>query len=192
MINNITGIILAGGESSRMGQDKAFILLSGKPMIEVLIDKMSEVFSDLMIVTNKPHLYEKYGIKTYEDIVKNMGPMGGIYTGLLTARKGYSFFFACDMPFLNSSLIRFMSENIKGYNAVVPQHNGRLEPLYAVYSRNCITAIENQLHKNNLKITDFLSLVKVRVITEQEIAMFDAERKCFTNINTPKDHQAML
>ena len=191
MIDNITCIILSGGKSSRMGEDKAFMPLSGKPIIEILIDKLSLLFKDLIIITNSPQLYKKYGLKTYADILKDRGPLGGIHAGLTYSKNRYSFVVACDMPYVNLELVRFMSATIEGYDLVVPEENGQFEPLCAFYSKNCIKTIEDQLHKNNLKIRDFFSFLKVRTITENEIAAFDAEGKCFVNINTRKNYQTI-
>lgn len=187
----MTGIILAGGKSSRMGKDKSFILFSGRPLIEVLIDKISPLFKDLIIVTNKPYLYQKYDIRTEVDIVKDSGPLAGIYTGLVSSRDSYNFIFACDMPFLNQDLIQYMVEETKGgdYDVVVPEYKGRLQPLCAIYSKKCIEPIENELSRNNLKIRDFLQYVKVRVINEKEISRFISSQSLFANINTPQDIQ---
>jgi len=192
MIDNISCIILSGGKNSRMAEDKAFMPLSGKPIIEILIDKLSSLFKDLIIITNNPKLYRKYGLETYTDILKDRGPLGGIHTGLAYSKLRYNFVVACDMPYVNLELVRFMSASIEGYDLVVPKQNGQFEPLCAVYSKNCIKTIEDQLHKNNLKITDFFSSVKVRTITENEVAAFDAEGKCFVNINTRKNYQTFL
>lgn len=188
MIDNVTGIILAGGKSSRMGEDKAFLPFPEKSLIEILIDKLSFIFKDLIIITNKLHLYEKYGIKTYCDILKERGPLGGIYTGLVSSEDMHNFIVACDMPFLNRDLIQYMLGEISDYDVVIPERNDRLHPLCAVYSKNCIKPIEKGLSKNNLKITDFLKYVKTRIINEKEIAQFDLDNSSFVNINTPKDY----
>lgn len=188
---SITGIILAGGKSSRMGEDKAFTLFSGRPLIEVLIDKLSRIFNNLMIITNKPDLYKKYGIEIHTDLLKDHGSLGGIYTGLFYSKTNYNFICACDMPFLNENLIKFMLKKTESYDVLIPQYNARLEPLSAIYSKNCIAPIKEQLSKNNLKVTDFFSSCKVKTITENEIVAFDAIGKCFVNINTREDYHAI-
>src|SRR3989338_1265003 len=120
MNSKITGVILAGGKSSRMGRDKAFIRFSEGPMIEILINKLSSLFEDLLIITNKPHAYRKYGIKTANDAISGCGPLGGILSALLLSKNKYNFIFACDMPFLNKNLIRYMIGRMKDYDAVIP------------------------------------------------------------------------
>jgi molybdopterin-guanine dinucleotide biosynthesis protein A len=192
MNNNITGIILAGGRSSRMDQDKAFILFSGRPLIEIVIEMTSTLFEHLMIVANEPNLYQKYGIKIQSDIIKDCGPLGGIYTGLFYSRNKYNFIVACDMPFLNQDLVQCMIEKIGDFDVIIPEHNGQLEPLCAIYSKDCITPIKNQLSQNNLKITDFFQSVKVKTILEEETIKLDPQGFSFTNINTPQDLKAAL
>tara|TARA_B100000315_G_C14389448_1_gene501223 strand:- start:1 stop:609 length:609 start_codon:yes stop_codon:yes gene_type:complete len=187
MISNFTGIILSGGKSSRMGEDKAFKLFSGRPLIEIVIEKMSSLFEDLLIVTNSPHLYKEYSIRTVSDVVKDCGPLGGIYTGLLSSPKNNNFIVACDMPFLNENLVKFMAKQHEEYDVIIPQFKGLFEPLCAVYSKNCIKPIEKALSNRNFKMIDFLGDVKVRVINEKEISDFDKEALSFININTPLD-----
>ena len=189
MIEKFTGMILAGGKSSRMGEDKSFILFSGKPLIENLIDKLSPLFEDLIIITNQPHLYRKYGIKTQRDILPGRGSLGGMYTGLLFSKNMYNFIVACDMPFLNQDLVEYILKESNGYDVVVPERNGKFQPLCAVYSKNCIRPIETKLSRNNLKITDFFQYVQVKTITEKEIGKLDPQQLCFVNINTPQDYQ---
>lgn len=192
MDHNITGIILAGGKSSRMDEDKAFIPFSGKPLIEIMINKLTQIYAELIIITNKPRFYEKYGLKTHPDILKGRGPLGGIYTGLITSKDKYNFIAACDMPFLNLDLVRYMIKEIDDYDAVIPEYNGRLQPLCGIYSKNCIIPIESTLSANNLKVTDLLQHVEVKLISEEEVKRLDPEGLSFTNINTKKDYQCIL
>ncbi|MFH1783414.1 MAG: molybdenum cofactor guanylyltransferase [bacterium] len=188
MTDNITGIILAGGKSRRMGTDKSFVLWNGKPAIEILIDKMASLFSELIIVTNRPHLYKKYEIKTVKDVLPDRGPLGGIYSGLLLSKRMYGFVVACDMPFLNLDSVRYIAGKREGYDAVVAEFNGRFEPLCAVYSKNCIKSIENRFSANNLRVVDFLRDIKLRIIEEKEFREVDSGRACFVNINTPEEY----
>lgn len=187
MIDKITAIILAGGKSSRMGQDKSFLELAGKPLIKITIDTLSEIFKSLLIITNNPEPYKTFGIRVAGDSIKDCGPLGGIYTGLTIAETTNNFIVACDMPFLNKELIYYMVKEIQDYDVVVPEFNGRLEPLCAIYSKNCIKPIENQIFNQKLKVTDFFKSLKVRVIKDKEIKQFDPEGLYFTNINTRED-----
>lgn len=191
MIDNITGIILAGGKSSRMGEDKSFIAFQGRPLIESVIDKLSTLFKDLIIITNNSSPYKKYKIKTYIDIIKDRGPLGGIYTGLYHSNTKYNFIVACDMPFLNISLVEYMVQRINGYDVVIAKRLGRLHPLFGIYSQNCIKFIKGKLVKDNLKIRDFFKYVKVKIITDRETGKFDENGLSFVNINTPEDYRSL-
>ncbi|MEE8317534.1 MAG: molybdenum cofactor guanylyltransferase [Candidatus Omnitrophota bacterium] len=190
----VTGIILSGGKSSRMKTDKAFLKLGSKTMIEELISRLEKKFSRLMIIANDRERYMRFGIELVEDIVPDKGPLGGIYTGLVVSKDDYNFIFACDMPFLNQDLIQYMIGEVEGggYDVIIPEWEGRLQPLCAIYSKECIKPIENELSKNNLKITDFLKYVKVRVLNDKEISKFDLGRPFFANINTPRDLYMLL
>ena len=192
MAAGITGIIVAGGKSVRMGEDKAFINFSGRPLIETVIDTLSPVFDDLMIITNAPRRYEKYGIRLEGDIIKDTGPLGGIYTALVCSESVGNFIVACDMPFLNRELIKYICEEAKDHDIVVCERNRRLEPLCAYYSKSCISPIKDQLDKQDRKIVGLFSKVKARVIEEAEVAQFDPGGRCFMNVNTPEDHRSAM
>ena len=187
MKESITGIILAGGKSSRMGQDKAFILFSGRPLIEVVIENLSSLFKNLLIISNNQSLYAKYEIEVQPDILEGKGPLGGIHAGLHFSKTKYAFVTACDMPYLNPELVRFLSNETGDYDVIIPEFRQRLEPLCAIYSSNCIEPIEKHLSSGNLKITDFISQVNTCVINEKDVRSFDPEGLSFVNINTPED-----
>ena len=186
-MDEITGVILAGGKSSRIGQDKSFLHLNGKPLIEVAIDNLSEIFKSLLIITNNPKPYKTFGIRVAGDRIKDCGPLGGIYTGLSISENMNNFVVACDMPFLDKELISYMIEEIGDYDVVIPKFNGRLQPLCAIYSKNCIKPIENQIFNQKLKIVDFFKDVKVKIIENEEIKKIESAERSFFNINTPED-----
>ena len=185
----MTAIILAGGKSSRFGQDKAFIRIKGKPLIKRQLKFLKRIFKRIIIVSNRPDKYKFKGIKVVRDIIPHRGPLGGIYSGLMASSSFYNFTLACDMPFINVRLIKYMIGLKDGYDVVVPRLKKGYETLFAIYSKNCIKPIENRLLKQNFKIRSFFTDVKVRTITQKEIAQFDKEGLCFININTPKDYR---
>ena len=205
---SITGIILAGGKSSRMKHEKAFLKLGAKTIIEELISRLKKKFSKFIIIANDTRKYMKFGtstspianpesnrrigIEVISDILPEKGPLGGIYTALVKSDTFYNFVFACDMPFINQNLIRYMLKECRGYDITIADYNGRLQPLCAIYSKNCIEPIKKQLEKNNLKIRDFFDYVKVRKISKEEIAKFDSDGFSFSNINTPEEYQALM
>ncbi len=186
-MNFITGIILSGGKSTRMKTDKAFLKLGAGTMIEEVISRLETRFSKLMIIANDREKYMKFGIEVIEDIIPDKGPLGGIYTALVKSGSFYNFIFSCDAPFVNLDLVDSMIGEAKDVDVVVPRWQARFEPLHAIYSKNCIGAIERQFGKNELKVTNFLQYVKVRVINEKEISRFVSDQPFFANINTPQD-----
>ena len=121
-----------------------------------------------------------------------MGSLSGLHSGLVASKSKYNFVVACDMPFLNEELVRYMKNGCENYDIVVPKINHRYEPLFAIYSRNCISFIEKQLERDNRKIMDILALVNKRVITHDELNKFDSEALSFFNINTHVDYQQGL
>lgn len=191
----LTGIILAGGKSRRMKQNKSFLPIDGKPMIEVLIGKLSNIFAELIIVTNSITSYQylrKGKITLVKDLIPNQGPLGGIYTGLVTSNNLYNFVIACDMPLPNIKLIKYMQKNSQGYDVVMPSFDKGLEPLFAIYSKTCLPSITESLSRKNPKIISFLSGVSVRYIQPAEIAKLDRGYLSFYNVNTPGDYSRVL
>lgn len=187
-IKAITPLILAGGKSTRMGQNKAFVLINGKPMIEVVAEKVAGMFEcSPMLITNTPEVYAYLGLKMVEDIIKNKGPLAGIHAGLSYSRNQFSFIVGCDMPFLNSDLVRYMVEVKSTYDVIIPRTGDYAEPLHAVYSTHCLAPIEARLQQNERKIISFFTDVKVRYIERKEIEIFSGGLMSFQNINTQED-----
>ena len=182
-----SGIVLAGGQSRRLGTDKAFIEIDKVPLIGRVVNQLRPICDDVLIVTNDPGPYRGLGLPLVGDIWPGMGPLGGIYSGLLAIRHSQALVVGCDMPFLDPRLLRFMILLSAGYDAVVPRIGDLLEPLHAVYSRTCLSPIESLLRTGNLRIVDLLSQVQVRYLTESEINLFDPHHLSLFNINTPED-----
>ncbi len=200
----MTGIILAGGKSSRFnGVNKALLKIGNETIIENIIKKFKFIFNEILIVTNNPsafnHLTNHNLTKLVKDIIPDKTSLGGLYSGLVYSSNQHNFVVACDMPFLNLDLIKYMLENVTDqYDIIIPRLNNRslpnngYETLHAIYSKNCITPIEKQLKQNNFKIIDFFSEVKVKEISENTIRQFDPELLSFFNINTEDDYQQAL
>jgi len=188
----MTGIILAGGASRRMGTDKAFLEVNGKPLIEHILAVFSSLFARTIVVTNTPDRYRSYGIELTSDVLDISGPLTGIYSGLLRSSDEYNFVAACDMPFLNPRLISYMGEIAAGQDAVVPQFDGFLEPLHAIYRKGLLPAIEMQVLKQDRRIRGLFDHIHVRYITEEEIVRFDPQKRSFKNLNTPKEYKEAL
>ncbi len=134
LYNHITGIILAGGLSKRYGRNKAFLELDGIRLVDRVTAEMKNIFRQVILITNERGPYEYLGLPTFEDLIKGLGPIGGIYTGLISISDQAGFFVACDMPFINSQLVRYMVDIKDNYAAVIPSGASGLEPLHAIYS----------------------------------------------------------
>ena len=192
----MNAIILAGGKSSRFGSDKAFIKIRGKVLlIERQLKLLKKVFKKIIIVTNQPHKYKVRGVKIIQDIIKDCGPLGGLYSGLEESDSFYNFVVSCDMPFLNLDLIRYMIRLKDGFDVVIPKLKKGFETLFAIYSKNCTLPIYEILGKvrkvgvnsDNLRVTNFFKKVKLRKLNEKEIAKFGDPNILFMNINTRED-----
>lgn len=138
----MTGIILAGGKSSRMGRNKAFLEWEGRPLIERTLDIFTSVFAEVLISANNPELYSQYDLKVVPDNFLEMGPMGGLEACLKVAKYEYSFFAACDMPFLEEEVIRFMAAQLGDEKILVPKIQEKIHPLHAFYHRDCQKELE--------------------------------------------------
>ncbi|MEK6725653.1 MAG: molybdenum cofactor guanylyltransferase [Deltaproteobacteria bacterium] len=184
----VTGIILAGGKSSRMGRNKALLDFGGRSIIEHTVDLFKSIFPEVILVTNTPEEYANLGIKTVTDIFPGKGSLGGIYTGLVHSSHDYSFIASCDMPFLRRELIEFLINLNKGYDVVVPRLRDGHEPLHAVYSKKCINKIKEMINKGDLRIIGFYPEVRVKEVTEDELAPYISEPSPFVNINTPEEY----
>jgi molybdopterin-guanine dinucleotide biosynthesis protein A len=181
-------IVLAGGRSARLGGDKSSLHLGGGSLLQRIISRLAPLSSEVFVVlaqgseeTSPP------GARTVTDIYPNKGPLGGIYSGLMSARDFHSIVVACDMPFLNTDLLRYMSELAHEFDVVIPAMGDKLEPLHAIYSRNCLEPIEGLLKQSKLKITKLLPQVRVRYVGQDELDRFDPEHLSFFNINTKND-----
>ncbi len=192
----ISGIVLAGGLSRRLGRDKAVEPIGGEPLIQRVIGRLGVLAAQTVVVVNSDArgavLPLPSGCKIVVDIYPDTGSLGGIFTGLTAADCDWGIVVACDMPFLNADLLAAMWSARDGYDAVVPVLDGRPEPTHALYSKACLPHIERRLQSNDLKIARFFDDVDVRYFTQQEIENLDAERLSFFNVNTPSDLERAL
>ena len=189
---SVTGVILSGGQSSRMGQNKSLMMLGERRLIDRVVDVLCEVFTDLMIVTNAPDVYADLGLSMVGDVFPHKGSLGGIYSAIHHVSTPYCFVVACDMPFLNAALMRYMMSQMTDYDVVMPDIEGNMQPLHAIYSKACLTPIQQRLVAGRLKIVGFLSDVRVRTVTTDEVQHFDPQLLAFQNLNTPEEfHMAV-
>ena len=186
-LKGITGVILAGGKSTRYGTNKAFAEVQGVRLIERTIRVMGSVCPRLLLVTNTPAEYAYLHLPMVEDLIKGLGPLGGIYTGLEVIDDENGLFVACDMPFLREDLLRYMVTLRGDFDAVVPRVNWMVEPLHALYTKKCLPSIRKFIRSQELQILKFFQKIRVRYMEEEEIRKIDPDLKSFFNINRPED-----
>ena len=187
LIAGVTGVILAGGKSSRYGKNKALVEIDGVPLIKRVLKVMETLFESVVLITNTPETYAFFKVPMFEDKIKGLGPLGGIFTGLKVISESAGFFVACDMPFLNSHLIRYLASVRHGFDVVVPTFSGKFEALHAIYTRNCLKGIEKLINDDVYQTIQLFKSVSVRYVEENEIRRFDPELSSFSNINKPEE-----
>ena len=187
LIRGITGIILSGGKSSRYGMNKALASFQGTTIIERVVSAMNSVFQKTILITNDPKEYTYLNLPVYPDIIKGIGPVGGIFTGLESMTDPIGFVVACDMPFLNPDLIRYMISRKSGYDAVVPKVGWKIESLHALYHRDCLPAVRENIKAGVYQAIQFQAKVRTLYIQETEIRKYDPELRSFYNINRPQE-----
>jgi molybdopterin-guanine dinucleotide biosynthesis protein A len=187
MSHHFTGIILCGGKSTRMGQNKALISIKGIPIIERIRTLFERLFKEVIIVSDQRELFLNLGAKIYPDLIPDRGGLGGLYTGLFFSSFPFSFSVGCDMPFLKESVIQFLLRNIDDFDVVVPRTRDGLQPLHAVYSKNCLEPIKRLIDSGNCRIADVYPMVRVKIIDEDDFSSLDPMRQSFINVNTPEE-----
>ena len=186
----ISSIILIGGKGTRLGRCKSSEYLCGKSLIEHVIERLKPVSDQFILVAseNQQINLSSNKIVTINDLYPESGPLGGIYTGLVHSVSTYNFVAACDMPFINISLLKYMLKLKDGYDAVVPRIEERkIEPLHAIYSRDSLDIMKEQLDLGRLKVHEALLRLNVRYIDHSELMQFGPQLLSFFNINSKQD-----
>lgn len=191
-LEGIAGVILAGGKSTRYGTNKAFAEVHGTKLIERVVQTMEPLFERLLLVTNTPHEYSYLELPMAEDIIKGLGPIGGIHTGLETISDQAGFFVACDMPYLNENLLRHMVTLKEDFDAVIPRVGRMVEPLHALYTKQCLPAIRESIDLRAYQAMRFFQKIRVRYVDEEELRSIDPQLRFFFNINKPEDLRGLI
>lgn len=188
-VRGVTGVILAGGASSRMGSNKALLPRQGLRFIEWIYRTLAELFDEVIVVTNSPEQYMFLPCRKVPDLYPGKGVLAGIHSGLTHSGNGGVFVVACDMPHLNVHLIRHLCSISAGAHLVIPSTEKGFEPLHALYRKGCLPALEELLQgESNRRVVALMSRVSVRELHPAEIAVFDPGFISFTNINTPEEY----
>jgi molybdopterin-guanine dinucleotide biosynthesis protein A len=179
--------ILAGGASSRMGQNKALLEFRGRPLIVQQIELLSPIFDEILIGANDPAPYAGLKLRVVPDLLAERCSLTGIHALLKAARREQVFVVACDMPFLNAELIRIMIAESGNWDAVIAETERGPEPLHALYSKACLPAIEESARLGRWKVTDFYAAVRALPLKFAEEQWLVDGRSPFTNANTPEE-----
>jgi len=191
-IDDITGVILAGGSSSRMGSNKALLEVDGSPIITRIYRTLASLFNEVIIVTNSPGDYDFIPCRKEPDIYPGYGSIAGLHAALIHSSSAYSFVTACDMPFIDAMIIRSLCGLRNAVDdAVVPSSEGGQEPLHALYSSACKDVFETALKRGERKIQDVLKRMKIRKVTYEELQSLGCQATSFLNVNTPEDYEVI-
>jgi molybdopterin-guanine dinucleotide biosynthesis protein A len=190
MYSDITGVILAGGKSSRMGVNKSFLKLGNQTIIERIVDLMKSIFSEVIIITNTPDEYKFLNLPLYEDIYKWKGPLAGIHSALTHSQTEKIFVLSCDVPLMSKKMIEYIIEYKSDKPIVFCEAAGYHQPLVGVYSKNILSEIEKFINDNEVNDKSFHQLLKsvnAEIIHPEQLSFYKNEM--FTNVNKPEDMQ---
>lgn len=210
-LTRVSGIILAGGQSRRMGRDKAFLEFDGAPLIARVLARVRQVCAEVIVVANDVDAYARFGVPVIRDVYPGKGSLGGIFSGLQAARAESALAVACDLPFLNDALLRHLIALAPQADIVIPRAHAPigkakdatryeqlavkasgLQATHAIYSKRCLEPMRARLLADDLRIINFFDEVRVRVVEPDEIARFDPQMLSFLNVNTPEDWNSAL
>lgn len=183
----VTLAIQAGGRSSRMGRDKGLVELGGRPLVRHVMDRLGMLADEILVTTNDPSAYAGLGVPTAADEDPGAGALDGLRTALRAAQGERVLVCACDMPFASRPLAQAMLGLVDSADAVVPRVAGEFEPLFAVYVRACLPAIERALADGRRRVISFFPEVRVHALEEADLRSIDADPWSFFNVNTPSD-----
>ena len=171
-----------------MGSNKALLPYRGGRFIESICQQLSALFDELLLVTNTPEQFSFLGCRMVPDLYPGLGALAGLHAGLYHSRTPHIFAVACDMPYLNDSLIRALLARRHLADVVIPESADGLEPLHAVYGQGCLPAMEQALLSGRRRIVSFFPHMRVNTFTSDHVATIDSAFTSFSNINTPADY----
>jgi molybdopterin-guanine dinucleotide biosynthesis protein A len=180
-------VVLVGGRGERLGGDKATLQLAGQPLLHRVLTNLRPLSDDMLVVLRADQTLEISGARAVVDVAPDVGVLAGMIAGLESARYDWALIVACDMPFVNVALVRFMFSQRDGYAVVVPHIEAGYEPLHALYHRSCLPAMWQALREGRRRPLSFYPADRVRVVGPAEIASFDPLGRSFYNINTPQE-----
>lgn len=181
----ITGVVLVGGKSRRMGTDKAFLELSGQPLFERTLGLFREQFDRILLVGDRPERFAGYGLPVIPDHFPGSS-LGGLYTGLLEAASPYIFVASCDLAFPSAPVLAALCDLRQGCDAAVPETARGFEPLFALYAKSCLGPMRKQLERGEYCAYAYYPQIQVRHLRAPDLARLDPAGTAFVNLNTPE------
>ena len=209
ILPRVSALVLAGGQSRRMGRDKALLDFDGAPLIARVIERVRRVCAEVIIVANDVEAYTRFGVRVVTDFYPGKGSLGGVFSGLQAVDTDYALAVACDMPFLNHAVMRYLISLAPEADVILPhaqdpsrnrmystkrtmRFNLRakeidLHPTHAVYSKRCLAPMGERVRAGELRLIGFLDTVRVRIVEASEFDRFDPQHLSFFNVNTPEN-----
>ena len=184
---NASGIVLAGGVSARLGQDKALVEVAGQPLVERVVDVLRTLVDDIVLVTPSPERLAWLGLPAVDDIYPGIGTLGGLHAGLSAIQNPYGLVVGCDMPLLNRDLLSYLISQTGDAEVIMPRVGRFYEPLHALYARSILPILEQRIRAGQRRIRQACAGLRTRYILEDEIARHDPDHWSFFNVNTPED-----
>lgn len=182
-------VVLSGGKSSRMGTNKSLLTINNKKVIEHIVNVLEILTDKVVLITNEPGQYSFLDLETYRDRYTDKGPLAGLETALHHVEADIFMIAACDMPFINGRVYKFLLQQLGDYDAVVPVYDNQLHPLAGIYRKEVLPDIQQQLADNNLKVKGFFGHIKVNYIKEYGDIPTDILQKHFFNMNNPQQYE---
>ena len=186
---DVTGILLAGGKSRRMGEDKRYLVVGEQTLLERGLAVLHSIFQEVLVVIAQDSPPLDVGARVVRDLVPECGSLGGLYTGLVQATTPFIFVVACDMPFLDPAVITQFTSRRAAADIVMAKLAARLHPMHALYGKRCLPVVEEMIRTRQLKIQEIVlrSSLLVRYVTEADLVAIDPTGRSFQNVNTPAD-----
>lgn len=185
-LHDITGVILIGGKSRRMGRDKAFLKIASKTLFEGVLEIFRESFDRIVLVGDRAERFTGYSLPVFPDIYPGSA-LGGLYTGLYHSATEHVFVSSCDLPFPNQAVVRHLCSLKSGFDAVVPTLEHGFEPLFALYAKSCLGPMKILLESGNFSACGYYPKIRVRYVQGEELARLDRDGRSFMNVNTPEE-----
>lgn len=185
----LDGVVLAGGSSRRLGRDKAMLRFGGAPLLKIVVDRITHVCDHVVVAVDQPERYQELRLpaKLVADAAPGLGPISGLQSGLQACDAEHVLVVACDLPFLNVELMRFMADLPRSYQALVPWSEDRWQPLCAIYARSCLKVVDAMVSAGGGSMHKLLDQLDVQRPDEEEMRRLDPQRLSFLNLNERSD-----